>query len=77
MRKNVNNKTWKIKKKTIFINKIILSIKILEWKKFIKKSELLILLFLVKLNLNLYINSNIWFKSARNFKIYYLSITQQ
>ena len=53
---------------------MILSVKILEWKKLIRKSELLILLFLTKLNLNLYINSDIWLKSARDLC---LSVIQQ
>ena len=67
----------KNQKKTIFVNKVILLIKILEWEKLIKKSESLTLLSLAKQNLNLYINLNIWFRSARNFKVYYLSVMQQ
>ena len=66
------------KKKTTFVNKMILSVKILEWEEFVnKKFKSLILLFLVKLNLDLYINSDIWFRSTRNLKVYYLSIMQQ
>ena len=76
-KKNINNEMWKIKKKTIFVNKMILLIKILEWKEFVRKSELLTLLFLTKLNLNLYTDSDIWFKLARDFKIYCFSVMQQ
>ena len=66
------------KKKTTFVNKMILSVKILEWKELInRKSESLTLLSLAKLNLDLYINSDIWFRSARDLKIYCLSIMQQ
>ena len=36
------------KKKTIFVNKMILLIKILEWEEFVRRSELLTLLSLVK-----------------------------
>ena len=64
-------------KKTIFVNKMILSIKILEWEKSVKKSELLILLSLTKQDLNLYTDSNIWLRSARDLKVYCLSIMQQ
>ena len=64
-------------KKTIFVNKMILSIKILEWEKSVKRSELLTLLFLMKLNLNLYTDLNIWLRSARDLKVYCLSIMQQ
>ncbi len=65
----------KLKKKTVLVNKIILSVKILEWEEFVdRKSELLTLLSLVKLKLNLYINSDIWLRSARDLKVYYLSI---
>ena len=64
----------KSKKKTMLVNKMILLIKILEWKELIKKSELLTLLFLAKLNLNLYTDLNIWLKSARDFKVYCLSV---
>ena len=60
----------KSKKKTMFVNKMILLIKILEWEKSIRKSELLTLLFLVKLNLNLYTNLNIWFRLTKDFKVY-------
>ena len=67
----------KSKKKIALVNKVILLIKILEWKKFIKKFELLTLLFLTKQDLNLYTDLNIWFKSARDLKVYYLSVTQQ
>ena len=65
------------KKKTIFVNRVILSVKILEWKESVRKSESLTLLFLVKQDLNLYINSDIWLRSARNLKVYCLSVTQQ
>ena len=47
------------KKKIMFVNKVILLVKILEWEKSVRKSELLTLLSLAKLNLNLYINTNI------------------
>ena len=67
----------KSKKKTTFVNKMILSVKILEWEESIKKSELLILLFLMKLNLNLYTDSDIWFRSARDLKVYCFLIMQQ
>ena len=57
---------------------MILLIKILEWEEFIhRKFELLTLLFLVKLNLDLYINLNIWFRLTRNLKIYCFLIIQQ
>jgi len=49
----------KSKKKIMFVNKMILSVKILEWKKSVRRSELLILLSLVKQDLNLYTDSNI------------------
>jgi len=49
----------KLKKKIIFVNKMILLIKILEWEESVRRSESLILLSLTKLNLNLYINLNI------------------
>jgi len=65
----------KSKKKTVLVNKVILSIKILEWKELVKRSELLILLFLTKQDLNLYINSDIWLKSIRDFKVYCFLIT--
>ena len=65
------------KKKTMFVNKVILSVKILEWEESVRKSESLILLFLTKLNLNLYTDSDIWFRSARDLKVYCLSVTQQ
>ena len=69
---------WKIKKKATFVNKMILSAKILEWEESVhKKSELLTLLFLTKLNLNLYTDLNIWLKSARDLKVYCLSVMQQ
>ena len=67
----------KLKKKTMFVNRVILLIKILEWKESVRRSELLTLLFLVKQDLNLYINLNIWFKSARDLKVYCFLITQQ
>ena len=67
----------KSKKKTTFVNRMILSVKILEWEELIKKSELLTLLFLAKQDLNLYINSDIWLRSARDLKVYCLSIMQQ
>ena len=68
----------KNQKKTVFVNKMILLIKILEWEKLIdRKFELLILLFLAKLNLNLYTDSDIWFRLTRDFKIYCFSIMQQ
>ena len=67
----------RLKKKTMFVNRMILSVKILEWEKLIRKSELLTLLFLIKQNLDLYINLNIWFKSARDLKVYCLSVMQQ
>ena len=68
----------KNKIKTMFMNKIILLIKILKWEKFVnKKSELLILLFLAKLNLDLYTDLNIWFRLTRNFKVYCFLIMQQ
>ena len=68
----------RLKKKIMFVNKMILLIKILEWEESVhKKSELLTLLSLVKLNLDLYTDSNIWFRLTRNFKVYYLSVTQQ
>jgi len=65
------------KKKTVLVNKVILLIKILEWEELIRRSELLILLFLAKQDLNLYINSDIWLRSARDLKVYCLSVTQQ
>jgi len=66
------------KKKTMFVNRVILLIKILEWEESVnRKSELLILLFFVKLNLNLYTDLNIWLRSARDLKVYCLSVTQQ
>ena len=65
------------KKKTTFVNKVILSVKILEWKESVRKSELLILLFLAKLNLDLYTDLNIWLRPARDLKVYCLLITQQ
>ena len=67
----------KLKKKTVLVNKMILSIKILKWEKLVKKFESLILLFLAKQDLNLYIDLNIWFKSVRNLKVYCLSVMQQ
>ena len=61
-----------------FLKKGILLIKILEWEKLIdRKSELLTLLFLVKQDLNLYTNSDIWLRSARDLKVYCLSVMQQ
>ncbi len=66
------------KKKIALMNKIILSVKILEWEELIdRKSESLILLSLVKLNLDLYTDSNIWLRSARDLKVYCLLIMQQ
>ena len=65
-------------KKTMFVNKMILLIKIFEWKELIdRKFESLTLLFLTKLNLNLYINLNIWLRPARDFKVYCFSVMQQ
>ncbi len=66
------------KKKTALVNRVILSVKILEWEELIdRKSESLTLLFLTKLDLDLYINSNIWLRPARDLKVYCLSVTQQ
>ena len=63
------------KKKTVFMNRVILLIKILEWEESVnRKSESLTLLFLMKLNLDLYINLNIWLRPARDLKIYCLSV---
>ena len=67
----------KLKKKTVLVNRVILSVKILEWEESVRRSESLILLSLVKQDLNLYINSNIWLRSARDLKVYCLLIMQQ
>ena len=61
----------------MFVNRVILLIKILEWEESVRRSESLTLLFLAKLNLNLYINLNIWLRSARDLKVYCLSVMQQ
>ena len=61
----------------MFVNRVILSVKILEWEELIRRSKLLTLLFLAKLNLNLYTDSNIWLRSARDLKVYCFLIMQQ
>ena len=67
----------KSKKKTALINKLILSVKILEWEEPVQKSKSLTLLSLAKQDFELYINPDIWFRPVKDLKAYYFLIMQQ
>ena len=68
----------RLKKKAMFVNRVVLLVKILEWEESVhRRSELLTLLFLVKLDLDLYTDLDIWLRPARDLKVYCLSVMQQ
>ena len=65
------------KKKIALVDRLMLLVKILKWKKPVWKSKSLILLSLAKQDFELYIDPDIWFKPVKDLKAYYLSIMQQ